>query len=83
MNQGDLGQEFQQTRADRAQDQNLAREGDAPGEPGVLGKDVGAGVERLEDAVPHEVAAQDECPVVPQWNTHHMAEDQDENRYGE
>src|SRR5215204_6379967 len=81
--QDDFFQELHHSRSDGPKDQDLAGEGDTPGEAGVLRKDVRARVQSLKHAVPDEVAAQYECPVVRQWNTDDMTEHQDQNCDGD
>ena len=81
--QAHLHRELDQPRAGGAEDEDLAGERDAAGQPRVLGKDVGAGVERLEHEVPDEVAAQQEGPVVGERDPNHVAEHHAEDRHGE
>ena len=49
----------------------------------MLRKDVRARVQSLKHAVPDEVSAQYEGPVVRQWNTDDVTEYQDENCDGD
>src|SRR6185503_6156205 len=63
--------------------QNFARERNTPGQPRVLREDVGTGIQRLEYAVPDEIAAQHEGPVIWQRNPDDVAEDQHQDSHGE
>ncbi len=79
----DLGQELDQPRAGGAEDQELAGERHAAGEPRMFGEDPGAGAERLQGEVPDEVAAQQERPVVRHLDAHHVAEHHHQDGHGE
>src|SRR6185437_14636857 len=79
----DLSQELEQARAGSTKHQNFARERNTPGQPRVLREDVGTGIQRLEYAVPDEIAAQHEGPVIWQRNPDDVAEDQHQDSHGE